>query len=660
MPNRRVVLLALTVAVGVWLAAESLLAAGGFEFLENGSFDLRVQLAPPQEPPPRELIIIDIDNASFAALSRHLGRWPWSRLLWTELVRYLHESGARLVVFDAVFSGRENDEVDEEFARAISSAGNVVLSFAVVQYEAEHAPGMELSEATEMRGAVEIDDAAGLPALLPQRYQPDQPLGALAEAARGLGCITARPDPDGVLRRVDLYYRWGDHYYPSLSVASAAVTLSPPAGAKPVLAPPEFRWHNLRVPVTPDGRLIPRWRPDASAYPRLPLWRVVCSMFPWQCAEEKPPYQPEEFRDKIVFIGASALGAFDVFATPVSPVTPGVLVHVAALESMLKQRAMRIPPRWAPHALLLLMAGLAAAVVWGFGSAARQVLAGAALAGLYLLAAIYSFQRYDLWLPLAAPLVTLAASFAAHNVTRYVTTGRELRQTRQTLSRYMSPDVVEHIMAQGGPDQLRGQKREITVMFSDVRNFTKMSEMRTPVEVLDILNRYLDAMTEIVFTHRGVVDKFMGDGILCYWGAFGDAGVHAQLAAATAAKMVVKLEELNKIWQADGLPELNIGIGINTGDVVFGNLGAGKKIEFTVLGDAVNVASRLEALNKEFKTRVILSEATRNQLGEESEVRELKEITIRGRESSTKIFELVSVKEGDRTYETQLKAATPA
>jgi class 3 adenylate cyclase len=143
-------------------------------------------------------------------------------------------------------------------------------------------------------------------------------------------------------------------------------------------------------------------------------------------------------------------------------------------------------------------------------------------------------------------------------------------------------------------------------------------------------------------------------------GAFGDAGVHAQLAAATAAKMVVKLEELNKIWQADGLPELNIGIGINTGDAVFGNLGAGKKIEFTVLGDTVNVASRLEALNKEFKTRVILSEATCDQLGEESDVRMLQEITIRGRETSTKIFELISVKEGGRIYETQPKLAPPA
>jgi adenylate cyclase len=383
-------------------------------------------------------------------------------------------------------------------------------------------------------------------------------------------------------------------------------------------------------------------------------------MFPWQCAEEKAPYQPEEFRDKIVLIGASALGTFDVFATPIGPVTPGVLVHVTALESLLKQRAMRIPPAWAPHALLLMMAALAAAVVWGFGSAARQVLAGAALAAAYLLAGVYAFQRFDLWMPLAAPLVTLAAGFAAHNVTRYVTTGRELRQTRQTLSRYMSPEVVEHIMASGGPDQLRGQKREITVMFSDVRNFTKMSEMRTPVEVLDILNRYLDAMTEIVFTHRGVVDKFMGDGILCYWGAFGDAGTHAQLAAATAAKMVVKLEELNKIWKEDGLPELNIGIGINTGEAVFGNLGAGKKIEFTVLGDTVNVASRLEALNKEFKTRVILSESTREKLGENSEVRLLKEIVIRGRETPTNIFELVSVKEGEKVYETQPGVPSPA
>lgn len=648
------------VAAGVWLAAEALLAAGSFEFLENGSFDLRVQWAPPREPPPREIVIIDIDNASFATLSRHIGRWPWSRLLWTELVRYLHESGARLVVFDAVFSGRESEEVDQEFAQAIADAGNVVLGFAVVQFEAEHAPGAESEIAQEIPGAVPVDDAAGLPALSPQRYQPDLPLPALAAAARGLGCITARPDPDGVLRRAQLYFRWGEKFYPSLSVSTAAAALSLPPQAAAELAPPEYRWESLRVPVTPDGRLIPRWRPDTTAYPRLPLWRVVCSMFPWQCAGEKPPYQPEEFRDKIVFIGASALGTFDVFATPMGPVTPGVLMHASALESFLRQRAIRMPPRAAPHLLLALMAALGAVVVWGFGSAARQVLLGAAVAGLYLLGAIYAFQRLDLWLPLAAPLVTLAASFAAHNVTRYVTTGRELRQTRQTLSRYMSPDVVEHIMAQGGPDQLRGQKREITVMFSDVRNFTKMSEMRTPVEVLDILNRYLDAMTEIVFTHRGVVDKFMGDGILCYWGAFGDAGVHAQLAATTAAKMVVKLEELNKIWQADGLPELNIGIGINTGDAVFGNLGAGKKIEFTVLGDTVNVASRLEALNKEFKTRAIVSEATRNKLGEESEVRMLKEITIRGREQATKIFELVRVKEGEKVYEIQPSVAPPA
>jgi adenylate cyclase len=226
------------------------------------------------------------------------------------------------------------------------------------------------------------------------------------------------------------------------------------------------------------------------------------------------------------------------------------------------------------------------------------------------------------------------------SLTRYVTTGRQLQQTRRTLSRYMSPGVVDHIMAHGGPDQLRGQRRVITVMFSDVRNFTKMSEQRTPVEVMEILNRYLDAMTDIVFEHNGVVDKFIGDGMLCYWGAFGDADSHARLAVSAAAKMLAKLEELNKNWQAEGLPELSIGVGINSGEAVFGNLGAGKKIEFTVLGDTVNVASRLESMNKEFKTNVILSETTEQRLDGQPPAQLLGEVAIRGREQKMKIYTL--------------------
>lgn len=651
MRQKRTPILAGVVGLSVLLACEAGLALGGFDFLENRSFDLRVRLAPPRQPPTPEIVIIDIDNASFAALRDAIGRFPWTRLLWVELIKFLHSGGARLIVFDVGFSGRESQEVDREFAQTLTDAGNVVLAYGFLRYQAESVPGGG-PKAGEVPGAVAVEDGVGLPVFSPQQYETDLPLAELGRAARALGCITASPDPDGLTRRLALFYHWQGRYYPSLALATAAQArgLAPPTPAR--LTQNEFRWGSLRVPVTPTGQLVPHWRPDRAAFPRLPLWQVVCSFAPENCLEGKRYYSSQDFRDKIVIVGASAAGAYDVFATPVAELTPGFLVHAAALDSLLTDRAIAQPPAYVIHLLMVVLAGLALAAVWGFGSAARSTLAVAALVVLHALAALAAFGRWDLWLPVAAPLVTLMTSFLGHSVTRYATTGRELRRTRQTLSRYMSPKVVDLVFVHGGPEQLRGQRKIITVMFSDIRNFTHLSERRAPTEVLAILNRYLDAMTEIVFAYDGVVDKFIGDGILCYWGAFGAADRHARLAVATAARMVAKLEELNQNWQAEGWPELNIGIGINTGEAVFGNLGAGKKVEFTVLGDTVNVASRLEAMNKEFGTRIILSESTHAALGPDVNVRFLREVTLRGREQPMKVYELVSVPEGEQTHDT--------
>jgi adenylate cyclase len=184
----------------------------------------------------------------------------------------------------------------------------------------------------------------------------------------------------------------------------------------------------------------------------------------------------------------------------------------------------------------------------GFRSVRRSALVVLAVVLLYAVAVVEVFGRWEVWLPVAAPLGTLVVGFVSQSLTRYVTTGRELRQTRQTLLRYMPPAVVDHIMARGGPDKLKGERGVITVMFSDIRNFTKMSEMRTPSQVLDILNQYLDAMTEIVFAHHGVVDKFIGDGMLCYWGAFGDTESHARLAVTASSQMLAKLAQLNEVF----------------------------------------------------------------------------------------------------------------
>jgi adenylate cyclase len=215
-----------------------------------------------------------------------------------------------------------------------------------------------------------------------------------------------------------------------------------------------------------------------------------------------------------------------------------------------------------------------------------------------------------------------------------------LRRTRGTLDRYISPQLVDYVLEHLDSINLAGEKRELTIFFSDVRNFTTLTEKSDPAELIALLNEYLAAMTEIVFAHDGIVDKFIGDGILAYWGAFTPGKNHAELAARAALAMMARLEQLNVKWEAEGREQLAIGVGLNTGDVIFGNVGSGKKIEFTVIGDPVNLAARLESLNKEYKTSIIISEQTLARLDGIARVRPLGGVKVKGKTVETQIFEL--------------------
>jgi adenylate cyclase len=217
---------------------------------------------------------------------------------------------------------------------------------------------------------------------------------------------------------------------------------------------------------------------------------------------------------------------------------------------------------------------------------------------------------------------------------------RELSRTRNTLEAYVAPQLVRHVMDNLDSIRFDGEKRKLTILFSDVRGFTTLTEKSDPVEMLQQLNQYLEAMTDIIFKYEGIVDKFIGDGIMAHWGAFTPDHPNAELAARAALEMFEKLNELNRGWMERGRPALDIGVGLNTAEVIFGNVGAGKKLDFTAIGDGVNLASRLESANKEFGTRIILSEATLRELGDRAKVRSLGSIVVKGKTVGVEIFEL--------------------
>jgi adenylate cyclase len=354
----------------------------------------------------------------------------------------------------------------------------------------------------------------------------------------------------------------------------------------------------------------------------------------------KPDIDPAVFRDKIVFVGATASGLFDVFETPfANGKMPGINIHAAVADNILSNLFMRPESDRLTVAIVVLMA-LAIGVIateipawWATGAAAVIVAAFAA-------ATTQAFAR-GYWLNLSQP--TLAASFALFGGVgyQYFVEGREKRKMKRLFGQYVSKDVYDQLVSNPALARLGGHRRQMTVLFSDIRGFTSVSEKGEPEDIVQTLNEYFTRMVDIVFKHKGTLDKFVGDMVMALFGAPLDDGDHARHAVDAALEMIDELGKLNEGWIAQGRPPLDIGIGINTGPMIAGNIGSEAIMSYTVIGDAVNLGSRLESLNKQYGTRIIISDATRSALPDRYILKPLGEVVVKGKTRPVAIFEVV-------------------
>ncbi len=639
--------------VQAWVSAALIALAGLYlapgravERLESGTYDARVRWSADLSQADPRIVIIDIDNASFYQLKDVFGRWPWPRRVYTGTLRHVSAGKPRAFAFDVVFEGASEDEaVDARLAEVIRESGNVVLAFAFAENKMTFADPEQAAAPWKALEPEAVAVPAGSPGEVVSitKHAVSLPTEKLAAAAAGMGAITATFDPDSTNRRVPLQFVAGGKGYRSFALRVAdLVNGATPTGDR--FAGGEFRVSaEQRVPVDKDGRMLILWHGGREAYKRIPLWEVLCSIQPEQC-DGKVRYPPEFFRDRIVLMGASAASAYDIRATPFDKETPGFVGHAAALDNLLRGEAVRLAPFWALPLAVVLLAAVGASVPIGIQSTGVGTAAVLALLGLYATGAVYAFERQHLWVPMVAPMGAGLLAYISAGAIRFVTTGRELRRTRGTLDRYIAPQLVDYVLENLESVELGGQRKELTILFSDIRGFTTMTEGTEPQELIELLNEYLKEMTEIIFHHEGIVDKFIGDGILAYWGAFTPGKNHALLASRAALEMLEKVSELNRKWAAEGRRSIAIGIGVNTGQVIFGNVGTGKKVEFTVIGDPVNLAARLEGLNKDFGTSVIISEFTHQALGELAEVRSLGGVKVKGKTIETQVFELRSLR----------------
>jgi adenylate cyclase len=618
--------------------------------------------ARPSEPSP-DIVIVAMNDDSIKRLEPVVGRWPWPRLVHAAVIDFLARGPARVIVFDGLFTEHDTRrfdvageewtgaESDQALAESVAKAGTVVLGADANDEGLEDASKQIL---------VPLD---GIPALRARREGDDcveprpilvPPYPALARAARGIGHTYTILDSDGPVRRSVPFVRVGAYDVPSLGVAAATLL---------GVTPPDAQSTFVEEVPTPDGEMVTSCRAlipfrGPSQTPDRPNTFTQFSFYDLFYSEQQilegltPEVDPGVFKDRIVVIGATASGTFDTFPTPWGLVSPGAEIHANIIDALLRDRRITPLDRWQGIGLALGLAVLvgasaAAGSAWVTGIVA--LLVGAAATA----ASIYAFS-WGLWLPLVAPVTSVGLTFVGQLAWVYFVEGREKRQVKRLFSRYVPKDVYEQLLADPDRAALGGKRRTMTVLFSDVRGFTAMSEKASPEEVVGQLNEYFSRMVDVLFAHHGTLDKFVGDMVMGLFGAPLDDPDHAEHAVQTALAMSQELDQLNLQWSAAGRPQLDIGIGISTGEMVAGNIGSSAIMSYTVIGDTVNLGARLESLNKDYATRIIISEATREALKGHYDIRPLGEVVVKGKSRPVAIFEVKTtrgLREGIEAHE---------
>ncbi len=611
-----------------------------FQRIELDTYDRRVAATARPSAPADFISLVFIDNDSLRRMEPLVGRWPWPRLVHATVIDYLAAAGAKVIAYDVLFPERDlrkfmvadtewtGEESDAALVEATRKAGNVVHVA-----EAASAELIDPSKAlAEDLTAPALNLSVVMPACVQTRPRLTPPFPALAQASRAIGHTLFILDSDGPVRRVAPVVKVGERAIRSLSLAA---TMAFGATSAPVVS----------VDQGQCAALVP-WRgpaENANGQPTFTSYSFYDLFLAQQQILEgqKPVVDPTLFKDRIVIVGVNADGLHEVFTTPFPEgEINGPEVHANVADALIANRSIARSPAWVAVALTLAGAGVVG-IAGLFLNAWPTAAVALAAAGILLWQSVVWFGR-GFWIPVTIPALAIVFAFVGDLAWKLLVEGREKRKVKKLFSRYVSKDVFDQLVANPSLAALGGARRHMTVLFSDIRGFTTMSEKGTPEEVVTQLNELFTRMVAVVFAHRGTVDKFVGDMVMALYSAPLDDAEHADHAVQTALAMISTLHEMNQQWQSQGKPTLDIGIGINTGDMVAGNIGSDTIMSYTVIGDAVNLGARLESLNKDFGTRIIISESTRAELKGRYDIHPLGEVVVKGKTKPVAIFEVKS------------------
>jgi len=647
------------------------------DLVELKTYNLRLLSRGTRKPSP-QIVLAVIDEKSLNAE----GRWPWPRAKIARLIDLLSQDGAKVIGFDIGFwepdentnlkfiynfeqeidSLKLKDDRIKEFikesklgvdndlilANAIrKSRAKVVLGYffymsqAELNYQVEQKDiEMQLKKIKKSQYPLLMYDQqhVRIDPFIRIAYIPEANLDILSQAAPSSGYFNVVPDPeDGIIRWMPLVIKCGEDIYGPLSIQSVWHYLDRP---QLMVRVADYGIEGIRmgerfIPTDEEGKMLISYLGPEKTFPHYSISDILKGNLP-----------KGTFNDKIVLVGATAIGIYDIRNTPFSPVYPGLEVHATVTDNLLSKDFLE-KPKWTEiyDALAILILGLLVGVAVRRVSALKGIFFSSALFIIYIWISGWLFIHWGIWVNIIYPLLALALIYTSLTVYRYLTEERERKKIKGAFSFYVSSSVVNEMLKHPEKLKLGGDRKELSVLFSDIRGFTTIAEGLTPEDLVHLLNEYLTVMTDIVFKYDGTLDKYMGDAIMAIYGAPLDLPDHPIKACQSALEMIKELKRLNQKWIGEGKQPMDIGIGINTSPMMVGNMGSAQRFDYTVMGDSVNLGSRLEGANKSYKTNIIISEFTFERVKNEFACMELDSVRVKGKRQPVKIYNLIGYKD---------------
>ena len=616
-------------------------------FFEDRFFDIRMKLTLDTETVDKRIVLAAIDDRSL----EKVGRWPWSRTKISELVNKLNIYGAKVIAFDIFFSEPElacnAESPDKTLAETFvnfqkQTDRKIVLPYSVSKKVLNEKIDEEefFKELPDQLLFTSVTKGRGdhLKEFLAQKKV--YPIQILANTDIGISHIEADADSDGVFRHYPLIANVDTTYLPSFALQSYEFL----TGDKPLLEVPSIekafvttKKGNINIDYNGEAKV--RWLGGMQSFPMVSVYDIFK-------ARDDDQKMHDTFKDRLVFVGSTAYGAHDLRNTPIDPILPGIFFHMNMVHMLLEGKYFVSEQDSAQLSWIMLLGGSALIIgIMLFGNAILDLFSVFSLmTGLFYLDAYYFIPRgYNSRLFFC--LFSIFSCYSWSTFLHFYQSNKEKKKIKGTFSRYLAPAIVNDLLKNPDKVRLGGEKKNITVFFSDVRDFTSISEKLTPEQLTLCLNKYMTMMTDTLFEHQGTLDKYIGDAMVAYWGAPVDLENHPYWAVKGAIQMIERLPAINEEFKREGFPLFKHGIGLNTGDCSVGNMGSNQIFSYTALGDNMNLGARLESLCKFYGVQLNISEYTKDaispELQKEFTFRTLDKVKVKGKENSVTIYEVL-------------------